>query len=76
MLIEGHSDERGTREYNIALSASRATSVTNYLTSLGIAGSRLRTIAYGKERPAEGGSDDESWAANRRAVAVPSGPGA
>ena len=57
MLVEGHADERGTREYNLALGARRATSVRNYLIALGIQASRLRTISYGKERPAEPGSN-------------------
>lgn len=70
LMIEGHCDERGTREYNLALGEKRANAVRNYLTALGIEGSRLQTISYGKERPAVMGSDDSSWAQNRRAVAV------
>ncbi len=76
ILVEGHCDERGTREYNLALGASRATAVKNYLVSLGVGADRLRTISFGKERPAEGGSDEASWARNRRGVAVPTGTGA
>jgi peptidoglycan-associated lipoprotein len=76
LLIEGHCDERGTREYNLGLGARRATSVKNLLVSLGIEANRVRTISYGKERPAEGGSSEDGWAKNRRGVAVPSGPGA
>lgn len=68
--IEGHCDERGTREYNLALGEKRATAVRNYLTGLGVDGSRLQTISYGKERPAVVGSDDSSWAQNRRGVLV------
>ena len=68
--IEGHADERGTREYNIALGARRAQSVRTYLASRGIDPSRMRTISYGKERPVATGSDEASWAQNRRAVTV------
>ena len=74
--IEGHADERGTREYNLGLGARRATSVKNLLISLGIEANRVRTISYGKERPAEAASTEDAWAKNRRGVAVPSGPGA
>jgi len=75
-MIEGHCDERGTREYNLGLGARRATSIKNLLVSLGIEAGRVRTISYGKERPAEGGADEGAWAKNRRGVAVPSGSGA
>ena len=75
-MIEGHCDERGTREYNLGLGARRATSIKNLLVSLGVEASRVRTISYGKERPAEGGGDEGAWAKNRRGVAVPSGSGA
>ncbi len=68
ITIEGHADERGTREYNLALGDRRATSVKNYLISMGVPASRLNTISYGKERPAVVGSDAASWAQNRRAV--------
>ena len=70
ILIEGHADERGTREYNIALGDKRATTVRNYLIANGVDASRIQTISYGKERPAVMGGDDSSWAQNRRAVAV------
>lgn len=68
ITIEGHSDERGTREYNLALGERRATSVKNYLVSMGVPSSRVNTISYGKERPAVVGSDAASWAQNRRGV--------
>ncbi len=70
ITVEGHCDERGTREYNLALGDRRATSVKNYLVALGIPGNRLTTISYGKERPAELGSNDAAWAKNRRGVTV------
>ena len=68
--IEGHADERGTREYNIALGAKRAQSVRNFLASRGIDGSRMRTISYGKERPVAVCNDISCWSQNRRAVTV------
>ena len=68
--VEGHCDERGTREYNLALGEKRATAARNYLVALGIEASRLQTISYGKERPAVTGSDETSWAQNRRGVLV------
>ncbi|QFR33282.1 peptidoglycan-associated lipoprotein Pal [Ancylobacter sp. TS-1] len=68
--IEGHADERGTREYNIALGARRAESVRNYLVGRGVAGSRMRTISYGKERPVAVCNDISCWSQNRRAVTV------
>jgi peptidoglycan-associated lipoprotein len=71
ILVEGHTDERGTREYNLALGARRATAVKNYLTALGTSGRRLRTISYGKERPSVAGSTERSWSENRRGVARP-----
>ena len=67
--IAGHADERGTREYNLALGDRRATTVRAYLVSLGIPAQRLETMSYGKERPVAIGSDEEAWAKNRRAVA-------
>lgn len=70
ITIEGHCDERGTREYNLALGERRANAVKNYLMSLGVDGSRVNTISYGKERPAVMGSDASSWAQNRRGVTV------
>jgi peptidoglycan-associated lipoprotein len=68
--IEGHADERGTREYNLALGERRANAAKNYLASLGIDAGRISTISYGKERPEATGSDETSWARNRRAVTV------
>jgi peptidoglycan-associated lipoprotein len=68
--IEGHADERGTREYNIALGARRAQNVRDYLISRGIDGSRMRTISYGKERPVAVCNDISCWSQNRRAVTV------
>ena len=70
MTVEGHCDERGTREYNLALGEKRAMTVRNYLIANGIAPNRVQTISYGKERPAVLGSDDTSWAQNRRSVVV------
>jgi peptidoglycan-associated lipoprotein len=68
ITVEGHADERGTREYNLALGDRRATSVKDYLVSLGVASSRISTISYGKEMPEVLGSNAQSWARNRRAV--------
>jgi peptidoglycan-associated lipoprotein len=68
--IEGHADERGTREYNIALGARRASAVREYFIAHGIAASRLRTISYGKERPVAVCNDISCWSQNRRAVIV------
>jgi peptidoglycan-associated lipoprotein len=68
--IEGHADERGTREYNIALGARRAQSVRDYLASRGINPQRMRTISYGKERPVAVCNDISCWSQNRRAVTV------
>jgi peptidoglycan-associated lipoprotein len=68
--IEGHADERGTREYNIALGARRAQTVRDYLISRGIASSRMHTISYGKERPVAVCNDISCWSQNRRAVTV------
>jgi peptidoglycan-associated lipoprotein len=68
--IEGHADERGTRNYNLALGDRRATAARNYLVALGIAPSRISTISYGEERPVALGSNEEAWAQNRRAVTV------
>lgn len=70
ITIEGHADERGTREYNIALGAKRATSVRNYLSSHGVNASRMRTISYGKERPVAVCDDISCWSQNRRAQTV------
>jgi peptidoglycan-associated lipoprotein len=68
--VEGHADERGTREYNIALGARRAQTVRDYLASRGIQTSRMRTISYGKERPVAVCNDISCWSQNRRAVTV------
>ena len=68
LVIEGHCDERGTREYNLALGDRRASAVRDYLVAKGINSSRLSTISYGKERPSVGGSNDTSYALNRRSV--------
>lgn len=68
--IEGHADERGTREYNLALGERRANAAKNYLVSLGIPASRIRTVSYGKERPVALGSNESAWAQNRRAATV------
>ena len=70
IVIEGHADERGTREYNLALGERRATAVRDYLVAKGINSARVRTVSYGKERPAVSGSDEEAWAKNRRAATV------
>ncbi len=68
--VEGHADERGTREYNIALGARRAETVREYLISRGVAAQRMRTISYGKERPVALCNDISCWSQNRRAVTV------
>ena len=70
ITLEGHCDERGTREYNLALGDRRANSAKNYLVARGVAASRITTISYGRERPLALGSDEASWAQNRRAVTV------
>lgn len=70
VTVEGHADERGTRDYNLALGERRANAAKNYLASLGVDAARITTISYGKERPAALGSDEEAWAQNRRAVTV------
>lgn len=69
-LVEGHADEQGTREYNLALGARRAASVQEYLVAQGVAASRITTVTYGKERPVEICSEERCYAANRRAVTV------
>ncbi len=68
--IEGHCDERGTRDYNLALGERRANAAKNYLTSLGIPASRIRTVSYGKERPVALASNEGAWAQNRRAATI------
>lgn len=70
ITVEGHADERGTREYNLALGERRANAAKNYLVSLGVATNRIRTVSYGKERPVALGSNEAAWAQNRRAVSV------
>ncbi|MBT5267697.1 MAG: peptidoglycan-associated lipoprotein Pal [Rhodospirillaceae bacterium] len=68
ITVEGHCDERGTREYNLALGERRANAVKDYLLALGIDGSRVKTLSYGKERPVAFGSNEEAWGLNRRGV--------
>ena len=68
--IEGHADERGTREYNLALGERRASAARDYLVAKGVDGSRIRIVSYGKERPAVVGSNEDAWAKNRRSVTV------
>jgi peptidoglycan-associated lipoprotein len=70
VTIEGHADERGTRAYNLALGERRASAARTYLVNLGVNPSRVSTVSYGKERPAELGSNESAWAKNRRAVTV------
>ena len=70
VIIEGHADERGTREYNLALGDRRAVAVRDYLLAKGLNAARVRTVSYGKERPAVSGSNEESWTKNRRAATV------
>jgi len=75
VTIEGHADERGTREYNLALGDRRANAVKNYLLALDVSGDRVLTISYGEERPADAAHDEAAWAENRRAVTVVSTTG-
>ncbi len=75
ITIEGHCDERGTREYNLALGERRANAVKDYLVAQGISASRIKTISYGKERPVALGSNEAAWSQNRRGVTVVSTPG-
>ena len=70
LLVEGHCDERGTEQYNLALGDKRANSAKDYLVTLGVDAGRIRTVSYGEERPFEEGHDDASWAQNRRAHLV------
>ena len=71
--IEGHCDERGTEQYNLALGDRRASTAASYLATLGVDRSRIETVSYGEERPFEEGSDETAWAQNRRAHLVLSG---
>jgi peptidoglycan-associated lipoprotein len=73
VTIEGHADERGTREYNLALGARRAQAARDFLAARGVAPNRMRTVSFGKERPVALGSDEASWAQNRRSVTVVAG---
>ena len=70
ITIEGHADERGTRDYNLALGERRANAAKNYLASLGVSPTRMTTVSYGKERPEALGSNESAWAQNRRAVSI------
>ena len=70
VLVEGHADERGTREYNLALGERRANSAKDYLMTYGISSSRITVISYGKEKPVDSGSNPLSWSKNRRSVTV------
>ena len=75
ITIEGHCDERGTREYNLALGERRANSAKDFLVALGISPNRIKTISYGKEKPVALGHDEASWSQNRRGVTTVSGAG-
>ena len=75
IVIEGHADERGTREYNLALGARRAAATRDYLASLGVAANRIKTISYGKEKPVAVCDDISCWSQNRRAVTTLAGAG-
>lgn len=70
ITVEGHCDERGTREYNLALGERRANAAKNYLVSLGVSPDRIRTVSQGKERPVDTASNESAWARNRRAVSI------
>ena len=70
ITIEGHCDERGTREYNLALGERRADAVARYLTSAGVRASQIETVSYGEERPEDAGHDESAWSRNRRAVMI------
>ena len=70
VVLEGHADERGTREYNLALGERRANSAKDYLMTYGVSASRISVISYGKERPVDSGSNPLSWSKNRRSVTV------
>ena len=75
ITVEGHADERGTREYNLALGERRANSAKDFLVALGVSPNRIKTISYGKERPVALGHDEASWSQNRRGVTTVSGAG-
>jgi len=75
IIVEGHADERGTREYNLALGERRANSVKDYLISIGVNPARVKTTSYGKERPVAVGSNDDAWRQNRRVVTKVGGAG-
>ena len=66
VVLEGHADERGTREYNLALGERRAEAISRYLTVMGVAASQIEAVSYGEERPASRGQDEDSWSLNRR----------
>jgi len=70
VVLEGHADERGTREYNLALGERRANAAKDYLMTYGVSGNRISVISYGKERPVDSGSNPLSWSKNRRSVTV------
>ena len=70
VVVEGHCDERGTREYNLALGERRADAVRSFLAAAGISGSRIETVSYGEERPDDPGEGESSYARNRRAVMI------
>ena len=70
VVLEGHADERGTREYNLALGERRANSAKDYLMTYGISSNRISTLSYGKERPVDSGSNPLAWSKNRRSVTV------
>jgi len=73
LTVEGHTDERGTAQYNLALGDRRANAAKDYLVSLGVDASRVKTVSYGKERPFANGHDEDSWQKNRRAHFVVTG---
>jgi peptidoglycan-associated lipoprotein len=73
VTVAGHTDERGTREYNLALGERRANSVKSYLVALGVEANRIRTVSYGKEQPVDPRSAERAWSMNRRGVTVPHG---
>ena len=73
ITVAGHTDERGTREYNLALGERRANSVKNYLVALGVESNRIRTVSYGKEQPVDPRSVEAAWSKNRRGVSLPHG---